>query len=851
MNKFRLPLTVIPNRYEIRLEPDLQRGTFTGRETIYLTILESTSEILLNAVELQIHTATVEQPGQPTHEGHITLEDLSERAHIQFPVSLQPGTHQLHLTFEGILNDKLRGFYKSTYKDQDGNTCTLAATQFEATDARRAFPCWDEPAFKSVFSSTLVLEKTLTALSNTPIQSERVEDGKKVVTFYDTMAMSTYLVAYVIGDLEGSPATMVGETPVRIWAVSGKQHLTQYGQDIAAFSLKFFEEYYAQPYPGDKLDLIAIPDFASGAMENFGAITFRETALLLDPLTATHAEQERVADVVAHENAHMWFGDLVTMDWWNGLWLNEAFATFMEMLAVDAWKPEWGRWNSFGVSRAAALSVDGLQNTRPIEFPVEAPQDADAMFDVLTYEKGASVLRMLEQYMGPNLFQKGVQEYLRAHAYRNVDTNALWDALGQASNQPIPQLMNEWIFGEGYPLITVERNQETLTLRQERFLYLGNNKSTSSKSQWHIPIHLKFLSNSKSSSTQLLLTSSETTVHLPSPDMSVVINAGGHGFYRVNYSQDLLKPLVNNHFSRLSSIERFNIVNDAWAATLAGHMPLEEYLGYTQQFSKELDKNVWAVLINSFHTINRIVEASDRSTLESFIQKRVQPLVEELGWSPQSSDSQQTRQLRGEILRVLGTVGNDNAAQTKAQDLFVNATQAATSVDPNILPALVFTMAFIGDDQCYKDFTNKIAQASTPQEERRYIYALTGFRDPSLLDRTLEKTLNGDIRTQDAPFVVSAILMNVYGRDQAWTFVKNNWDKMDQLFPKQGLRRMCGGIVGLAHPDLEKDVKLFFEQKNIDLGGKTLAQYLEQLNIAVAFQQRNQSTLRQQLQQFL
>ena len=349
MNPYRLPLSVIPNRYEIQLEPHLQQGTFSGQELIYLTVRESTAEILLNAVELQITAARVEQQGLPPTEGLVSLEESSERCRIRFPTALPPGTYQLHLSFKGILNDKLRGFYKSTYTAQDGTTCTLAATQFEATDARRAFPCWDEPAFKAVFSSTLILEKSLTALSNTPIQSERVEQGNKVVTFYDTMAMSTYLVAYIIGDLEGTPATMVGDTPVRIWAVPGKQHLTPFGHDIAVFSLKFFEDYYDCPYPGDKLDLIAIPDFASGAMENFGAITFRETALLINPLHATHAEQERVADVVAHENAHMWFGDLVTMSWWNGLWLNEAFATFMEMLAVDAWKPEWDRWNSFGV----------------------------------------------------------------------------------------------------------------------------------------------------------------------------------------------------------------------------------------------------------------------------------------------------------------------------------------------------------------------------------------------------------------------------------------------------------------------------------------------------------------------
>ena len=265
--------------------------------------------------------------------------------------------------------------------------------------------------------------------------------------------MSTYLVAFVVGELEATEPVTVGRTPLRVWCTPGKKRLASFGQAIGAFSLKLYEDYYGQPYPGDKLDLIAIPDFAAGAMENLGAITFRETALLVDESAATHAELERVADVVAHENAHMWFGDLVTMSWWNGLWLNEAFATFLEMVAVDAWKPEWQRWTTFGVSRSAALSVDGLHSTRPIEFPVEAPKDADAMFDVLTYEKGASVLRMMEQYLGADVFRAGVRLYLERHKFANTETGDLWAALGEAARQPIPEIMNGWVFRAGYPLV--------------------------------------------------------------------------------------------------------------------------------------------------------------------------------------------------------------------------------------------------------------------------------------------------------------------------------------------------------------------------------------------------------------
>src|SRR5207253_7218660 len=403
--------------------------------------------------------------------------------------------------FRGTLNDKLRGFYRSVYKDPSGVSRTMAATQFEATDARRAFPCWDEPSFKAVFAVTLAIDPALTAVSNTSIVSETPENGRKVVKFADAIVMSTYLVAFVVGELEHTEPTSVGRVPLSVWCVPGKKRLAKFGQEIGAASLAFFEDYYGLPYPGDKLDLLAIPDFAAGAMENLGAITFRETALLVDESAATHAELERVADVVAHENAHMWFGDLVTMTWWNGIWLNEAFATFMEMLAVDAWKPEWQRWSTFGASRAAALSVDGLHSTRPIEFPVTAPREADAMFDVLTYEKGASVLRMLEQHLGPDIFRNGVRAYLRAHAYGNADTGDLWVSLGREAGQPVPEVMDSWIFRPGYPLLSIRLDHGSrLVIAQQRFTYLptstdGKGPEKEVNQPWQVPLQIKITAN--------------------------------------------------------------------------------------------------------------------------------------------------------------------------------------------------------------------------------------------------------------------------------------------------------------------------------------------------------------------
>ncbi|MDH5741322.1 MAG: M1 family metallopeptidase [Nitrospira sp.] len=838
---YRLPRHVIPTRYDIRLEPDLAAAAFSGHVTITLMVKQETQTILLNATDLLIESTGLKGPTGQKIEATAELEPSLQRARLLCRQPVTPGEWRLHLAFQGQLNDQLRGFYRSTYKDASGTVQTLVATQFEATDARRAFPCWDEPDLKAVFATTLVIDPQFTAISNTSVVSESVEHSKKVVRFADTIKMSTYLVAFVVGRMQPTKPVFVGKTPLRIWTVPEKQELTLFGQDIAVASLKFFEDYYGIPYPGDKLDLVAIPDFASGAMENLGAITFRETALLVDQRAGTHAELGRVADVVSHENAHMWFGDLVTMSWWNGLWLNEAFATFMEMLAVDAWKPEWKRWDTFSVARAAAFSVDGLWSTRPIEYSVRAPKDADAMFDILTYEKGASVLRMLEQHIGPIVFRDGVRAYLHRHAYGNADTKDLWIALGTVARQPVTELMNGWIFQPGFPLVTAEIRGQTLQLSQQRFTYLK--QASASEELWHIPIQIRLTIGERTEQCQLLLTEQETAVPLPDGVTALLVNEGGHGFYRVHHRGTLLQQLLDQGHDRLAPIERFNLASDAWATTVAGLMSLAEYLDLTSRFKSERDKNVWAVFLDSFSFLNRIIAPDDRASLQALVRNRVTPAVKDLGWEPRSGESDLTRQLRGDLLAALGRKGNDPAIQGEAVERYRLYRNDPSAVDPNIGPALVAILAYIGDEARYEEFSELYRRASTPQEERRYLFSLTMFRSPDLLSQTLSRTLNGEIRTQDAPFVVAATMTSVHGRELAWEFVKTNWDQMDRLFPKQGLRRMCGGIVSLATPELEQDVRAFFTSRKIDLGGKTLDQYLEQLHIAVSFREREGRTI--------
>jgi puromycin-sensitive aminopeptidase len=490
--------------------------------------------------------------------------------------------------------------------------------------------------------------------------------------------------------------------------------------------------------------------------------------------------------------------------------------------------------------------VDGLHSTRPIEFPVHAPREADAMFDVLTYEKGASVLRMLEQYLGPDVFRQGVRDYLTKHRFDNADTGDLWAALGGAARQPIPAVMDGWIFKPGYPLVTVERDGAALVLRQQRFNYLREPLPPTTAQpayRWQVPVQLRLSAGGRTTTERVLLTGAETRVALPAGFEAVVANEGGHGFYRVRYAGDLLERVLAGLERDLAPIERFNLVNDAWAVTVAGHMPIADYLDLTARFRGERDRNVWSILIGSFHSLNRVIDDADRPRLEALVRDRVAPAFEALGWTAGPGEDELTRQLRGDLIRALGALGNDRAVQQRAAAIYAAHLGDPTTVDPNVLPAVIAVLAHVGDERRYEEFLARFRAAATPQEEQRFLYALAAFQRPTLIAQTLERTINGDIRTQDAPFVARAMLMSVFARESAWEFIKKHWETMDRLYPKHGLRRMAEGVIGLARPEWEADVHRFFAERKIELGGKTLEQYLEQLRVAVTLGRRDGDAL--------
>ncbi|HJR26399.1 MAG TPA: M1 family metallopeptidase [Acidimicrobiales bacterium] len=839
-NPHRLPRTVSPKRYDLTLTPDLPGATFTGSVDIDLVVHDATDTVVLNAADLELHEATVVQ-GDERRPAEVTLDDEAERATLTLPEPLEPGAAVVSIRFSGILNDKLAGFYRSTFTDDAGVEHVIATTQFEATDARRAFPCWDEPDRKAAFAITLRVDPDLFAVSNAAVLSDEVApDGLREVRFAETMVMSTYLVAFIVGPLEATKPVDVDGTPLRIVYPPERAALTGFGLEIGAFSLRYLAEYFALPYPGDSLDLVAVPDFAFGAMENLGCVTFRETLLLADPTTTTQGEQQNVVDVIAHELAHMWFGDLVTMDWWNGIWLNEAFATFMEMKVTDAFRPAWQRWVSFGLSRSMAFDTDALEATRPIEYPVVSPEDAEGMFDILTYEKGAAVVRMLEQYLGEDRFREGIRHYMTTNAYGNTDTTDLWDAIEEATGEPVRRIMDSWIFQGGHPIVTIDApvDGRVLRLSQQRFRYLPD---PSDRSRWAVPLHLRYATASgKVHTATELLEGDELEIDLPEPVTWVVGNVEGHGFYRVRPVGPLHQALAERAMDELSPLERYGLADDTWASVLAGTTSAEDYVALAERLGAETDVSVWRRLLGGLTEIDRVTPPADRAPLQARVRALVLPALERLGWAPRPGESDRDRELRAALIGAAVTLGGDPAALEQVRELFAAVRGETTEVEPNIAGAVVRAVAAFARPEDLDELIAGFKAGGTPQAEQRYLFALAEVRDPALFDRVLELATSPDVRTQNAPYLLSACIANRDNGPIAWATVRDRWEELTERFPSNSIDRMLAGVRTISDRDVAADVERFVEAHPIPQAKQTVAQHLERMRVTVALRERLQ-----------
>ena len=843
---YRLPRTVVPRHYRLCLEPDLEEATFSGTEVVTVEVVEPTDRVVLNAIELEIHEAWFVDEAGSRVDAEVNYDEQAQRAILVTAGELAVGRGELHCRFSGILNDQLRGFYRSTFADVAGREQVIATTQFEATDARRAFPCWDEPDFKASFGVTLVVPDDLLAVSN-GAETDRVPvvEGKVAVTFADTIEMSTYLVAFVVGPFEATEPVDVNGVPLRIVAPKGKQHLTGFALECSRFCLDYLASYYGIPYPGDKVDMVAIPDFAFGAMENLGCITYRETALLVDEGTATSAEKMRVLDVIGHELAHMWFGDLVTMRWWNGIWLNEAFATFMEMKATDALRPDWKRWLEFAaVERPWAFKVDELAGTRPVEFEVRSPEDAEGMFDALTYGKGSAVLRMMEQYIGAEPFRSGVGSYLRAHAYANTETADLWHSLDRASGRPVGEIMDTWILQGGYPQVVVNAADGHVSLEQHRFLVIPD---PSDSTVWKVPVQIRGVAGGSPMDSKLLLGRSSAMLPVDGPVEWVIANVGGHGFYRTLYDSALLAALLER-LDQLAPVERFTLVDDMWAFVESGQAGVASFLRLAPALAGETEQAVWGALLGGASAIgHHLVTDSVRSDYQGWVSGVLAPQAGRLGWVPADGETDLVRRLRGRIVNALGTLANDPETIDRARATHEAMVADPSSVDPEVATAALYICAAHGDASTYEAYLHRHKKAANPQEAMKYLRALASFDDAEAVNRTFRLIRNGTIRNQDTTWVLAGMLTNRISGPYAWSRVRDAWPAMAGDLPPMTHSRMVDGLPALSDPETAADVEAFFAEHPLPTAAKALHQKLERLRALVIMRERETGALAEAL----
>ncbi len=849
--QFRLPANVRPVRYDLTLTPNLEGFTFTGDESIELDVVEATDSVTLNAAELEIAGAELTLADGTELPATVVMGEETERATFRVGQTVTPGKATLHVRFTGTLNDQLRGFYRSRYVGPDGETRHLATTQFEATDARRAFPCWDEPAVKATFRVTLVIPSDLVAVSNQPLESEASADGgRKALRFAESPRMSTYLLAFVIGDLASVEAEGPNGTTVRVWATRGKEQQGRFALEHSVKLLEYFNDYFGIPYPLPKMDHIAIPDFAAGAMENWGAITYREVALLFDPENSAAGTRQRILEIVSHEMAHMWFGDLVTMEWWDDLWLNESFASWMGDKAVDQLYPEWNMWTQFVFQDTnTGLSLDGLKNSHPIEVEVNDPAEIRELFDAISYSKGGATLRMLEDFLGPDTFKEGLRRYIDKHKYGNARTEHLWDALEEASGQPVTAIMNTWIKQTGFPVLDVETTRSgsktDLKLTQSRFLYdnllaAGDPDPT----LWQVPVSV--VSDGPDNKQSLLASERQVDVSLGEVRDWFKVNPSQTGFFRVNYRReewDNLRSAIES--GTLPPTDRLGLQNDAFALMRAGYAPALLFLHMAEAYRGEDDASVWSDLSANLRGLENLLGNEPFiDAYRTFAGSLYEPIVAKVGWDAKPGEGHLDSLLRSTVLGGKGGFG-DVGLTAAARARFEQYVEDPASLHPDLRGVVLGIVARDGDRSTYDTFWRLYNDAVLQEEKMRLLGGLARFSQPDLARETLKRSLGEEVRIQDTPLAIIAVSRSLEGRDLTWEFMKENWDELDRRYSGGGfaITHLVAVTMAFTTDKRYKDVEAFFEAHPTPAAARTIRQSLERIRLNVVWLDRNRADL--------
>jgi aminopeptidase N len=831
----RLPQTVIPQHYQLKLTPNLKTATFRGSEKLDVVLKQAQDTITLNAAQITFKSVSADLHGQ-TLKASVTQDAEKQQATFHFDKTLPAGPLTLSIEYSGILNGQLRGFYLSKTKRRN-----YAVTQFEPTDARRAFPSFDEPAFKATYSVSLVVNKGDTAISNTNIISDTPGPvpGKHTIRFATTPKMSTYLVAFLVGDFQCTSGASDG-VPIRVCATPDKVQYTKYALSIAEYVLHYYDTYFGIKYPMPKLDLIAIPDFEAGAMENFGAITYRETDLLIDPATASLGAKERVGVVVAHEMAHQWFGDMVTMQWWNNIWLNEGFATWMEYKPIEAMHPEWHLKQEVAMNLNNTLNLDAQRTTRTIRAKAETPDEINEMFDGITYGKAGAMLNMVEHYEGVQTFRQGVHNYLRAHMYANATAEDFWNAQTAVSHKPINKIMESFVAQPGVPVLTFDNpSTGSVSVSQERF-FLNPTVKTSRAQTWYVPVCFK--AEEGGDRCELLNAAQQT---LKTPEAPFLFgNAEGVGYYRSSYPQAVYAKILDNIETDLTPEERIGFIGDEWAKVRANTAPVGQYLNLVGAVRNDRNAAVIRTALGNVAVINTQIASTpaEHEAMARWTQQTFEPAYNLLG-APQDTDSPAKKELRATLFGYLGDLGNDPEVIAQAKTLAEEYLHDQTSVEPTLAQEALMIAAIHGDAAFFDQLENVFKTSNDPELQEMALRLLGEFAEPSLTKRALNFAVSGKVRNQDSVLLLGSMLRGRHTRDVTWQYVQQHWPQVHAQLTEWMDARLVSGASSFCSADKRDEVVNFFTTHKMHAAARTLLQTRDHINDCIDLRSMQGSNL--------
>ncbi|HUD88022.1 MAG TPA: M1 family metallopeptidase [Xanthobacteraceae bacterium] len=832
----KLPKTVIPVHYQIELTPDLTNLKLAGVEVVDIEVREPTARLILNAVDMTLDAAGIDDDAE---RADIALDAASETATLNFAKPLAAGPHRLRIGFSAKINKFGRGLFFVDYPTDNGIKRMLSS-QLEPADARRIFPCWDEPAFKATFALTVTVPQTFLAVGNMPVaREEPIGPDLKRVSFAPTPKMSSYLFVFTTGELERLTADADGVT-VGVVTTQGKREQGRFALDNAVRLLAYYNDYFGIKYPLPKLDLIAVPGGFGGAMENWGGITFFESRLLFDPSSSAETAQRGIFSVLAHEMAHQWFGDLVTMGWWDNLWLNEGFASWMQEKAAEHFYPQWRTWlNGYG-QKQYAMMLDARRTSHPIQQPVADQSEAMAAFDGITYNKGQALIRMLESYLGEQAFGDGIRKYMAAHAYDNTTTADLWQALESAAGKPVTGIAASFTEQDGVPLITAETRcsggEQRMTLHQDRFMIVpGATRETPSPRAWQVPVAIGPVAGT--SPAKILLLEGNAEIPAGSCGEAIKVNLGDVGYFRVEYGPNSRAALVKS-LALMTPEDRVNFVADSWAMVQAGRAEAPSYLALIEDIKSDDHRAVWDQVINSLTTLDWLERGrGERPALQAFGRARLRPVFDRLGWDAGDANDEQAL-LRARLITALGEFG-DGDILTEAKRRFAGFLQNPASL-PTALRDPVTHLVGMSADRASYDTLLALARKSTLTNERlRYYYAAASARDPALARATLALTLTDELPNTIVGGVINTVASSGEQPNLAWDFARENFDalaaRLGPSFADEFIARLMMNFSDDAHA---AELKGFAPAQATSGGRVTTARALETIAIAADLKTR-------------